>query len=303
MRPSGIRAVRALHRALGRAALALTVIAGWMAIGPSGLSRTAAATPDAMTLLRTALTTMQGSTHNLHAVERVTAVWPGAARVHEGAVSFVTRTGNCATTAQSLTAAFREKSWGTQYPTVSSSSGDAVPVSDWPYPLTGVDSVSDYVVQWRLGHPAVWWTRENDRSHHTVWHRMSSDLGALVARPLCPSSGLFQTHCVGTDCSQVAPTDLPPNLAVVSRESLHGQEVWHLQSVDSHATHDPTGKTADGVVTTTHDYYVARSSQRLLRYVASTFFQSDDPAGSSSTVDEYDYSLFNKPVSIKLPKA
>jgi hypothetical protein len=132
---------------------------------------------------------------------------------------------------------------------------------------------------------------------------MPGDVGALVARPLCPSSGLFGSHCVDTSCSQVARADLPPDLAVVSRESLGGHDVWHLQSVDSHSTHDPAGKIADGVVTTTYDYYVARSSQRLLRYVASTFFQSQDPAWSSSTVDEYDYSLFNKPVSIKLPKA
>lgn len=291
----------ALHRVPGRAALAAIAIAGWIAVAPSGSRGAAAATPDAVTLLQNSLATMQGSVHSLHAVERVTQVWPGAPP-YEGGESLRTQTGNCSTTAQSLKAAFREKAWGSRYPTVGGANGP-VPVSDWAYPLMNVDSVSDYVVQWSLGHPTTWWTRPVDAGHRVgVWQRVSGILGALLAKPLCPSSGLFRASCVDTDCSQIAPVAPPPNLAVVSRESLRGKDVWHLQSVASHATHDPAGKVADAVVNNTYDYYVARSSQRLLRLLASTFVQSDDPARSFSAVYQYDYSAFNKPVKIKIPK-
>lgn len=288
----------AFLRTFGRAALAVVVIVGWIVIVSSGASRAAAATPDAVTLLQNSLATMQRSVHSLHVVERATQVWPGAPS-YEGAESLSTRMGNCSTTAQSLKAAFREKDWGTHFPTV----GGPVPVSDWPHPLMSVDSVSDYVVHWSLGHPTTWWTRPVGTGHQVgPWQRVSDDLGALLAKPLCPSSGLFRASCVDTDCSQITPVAPPPNLAVVSRESLGGHEVWHLQSVASTSMHDPTGKVADGVATNTYDYYIARASQRILRLLVSTFAQSDDPAQSWSAVYQYDYSAFNKPVKIKIPK-
>jgi hypothetical protein len=235
---------------------------------------------------------MQRSVHSLHATERMSVVHA------DGSSTTQTYTADCATTPASLLAAVHmtSSSTGPQSGIVQAGRGQTSWGPNW-----FVDGIQESVVRWKSGgQPTAWFRTLVGRDAPRIWQKQTGGMGNVFATQagfLCPSSRLFRNPCVSGACPSQPGPIIPENLTNWGTAVLQGTKVWVLES--------STTRTGNGwTVAVATDFYVARSSLRLLRYVRSEFDTVAKPATGQdhSSLDVFDYSAFNKPVTIKIPR-
>lgn len=129
--------------------------------------------------------------------------------------------------------------------------------------------------------------------------RADSNNDALAFISLCPASPSFLLECVDQGCTKLEVM-IPENLTNLGSEQVRGFMTWHLRSDVTHDIIDPANPTAH--VQTVQDFYIDQSSLFLVRLSSNTHYRTD--SGYESTYESVrNYSNFNKPVTIKPPKA
>lgn len=237
--------------------------------------------PGAQALFDQSLTAMNGTVHSVHTAEIHTTV------ASDGSDSDST-TATCLVTPTSLTSAYTDVTW-TQWASISSPSGTSPDGSPLAAPLT---TTTDVVVKWSIGE-----TPQTDVSTYEpppfgprpAWHRVKEDmLHALLARSLCPGSPFFLHVCPDDVCTNRTLNPLFGSLTNLGPKRIGKTLVWDLE------------ETTPGAVPgwfTRVDYYLSQATLRPKKMVIVTF------GSTQSTITIYNYSAYNKPITIKFPKA
>lgn len=230
---------------------------------------------------------MQRSVHSVHATGRTTTV------SSNGGISGAAFSATCATTSGLLTTRFRQNAWA-----AGANAGTSGDTTVAPPPA---ELVQDNVVRWKAGKVPNWWMAQVSHGRDQRWWRMVAQEGSLgnfaatFARPLCPSSPFFLTHCTDATCVQVTSPDIPSNLSNLGVRTLGSRRVWLLESVT-------TVTNSSATLTTTKDFYIQQSTLRLLRFVVAQLGVVNTGQQANSSLAVFNYSGFNTPVKIMIPK-
>jgi hypothetical protein len=193
--------------------------------------------------------------------------------------SVETVSSNCLVTRNSLTSRYSDSIWN----------GDQTLSDSNPLPsLAG--SRTDVVVRWVIGelpHTRLRVDRPAPRGVSTPWVRQTNDqFHPHRAQWFCPGSRFFLHLCQDTACTARSLNPLLASLTNLGGQILGTTPVWHLE-----------GTLNDSPGATRVDYYLS-SATLLPRKLAVSM-----PSGSVRVLSIYNYSAYNKPVTITIPKA
>lgn len=242
-------------------------------------SPTRADVPSAQALFDQSLALMQSTVHSVHTSEIFTAIAPDGS-------SSNTMTATCRPGPTSMMTAYTLVEW-TQDASISSSTGTSPDGSPLAAPLV---STTDVVLKWSIGNTPLAetrWYESASKGAKRAWFRVRDDmLHALLAKSLCPGSPFFLHVCQDDACTSRNLNPLFSSLTNLGLKRIGKTLVWDLEE---------TTPEAQPEWATRVDYYLSQATLRPKKLVIASL----NPI--QSTIAIYNYSAYNKPVTIKFP--